>query len=286
VRRAIFVGVMLAASAAHAECPPTALSSGDPVLARSLSDRLAANGIATTSIDGCPAVRVRVEQRGDQLHLEMADAFARVGQRQVRDVATAAAVVESWTRHEIEEGSMPALVDAAPLVARPASSATGLGLAFESSIGDDSSLWIGAAASGCVAMGPVCTGGLIRGARDTRSTGDTQDSNHRSSELHALATVDLPRRLGAFTISPGAGIGYGWLDITSTHLDIHMLPVEDSVSSHALRGEVHVTFTRRIGGGFALVGDVRADSALARTEIPGGPRGFVRAAFGLRFGAP
>lgn len=288
MRRTIVAGVLLASASAAADCPPTAISSGDPALVESLSARLAANGIGTHPIDGCPAIRVRVEQRGDRVHLEMADAFARTGQRQVRDVATAAAIVESWTRHEIEAGVLPELAppESSLLAPAPSHSPAGLALAFESSLGGDGSLWLGAALSGCVAVGPTCIGGTLRGARDTRETGDTAGVEHRSDELQALATVDVPRRVGAFTISPGLGLGYGWSNITATHLDMHMVPVEQSVTSHELRGDVHVSITHAIGRHFAIVGELRGDSALARTDIPGGPRSFVRAGIGIRFGAP
>lgn len=278
--------------AVRAECPPTAVSSGDPVLVRSLSARLAASGIATASTEGCPVVHVRVEQRGDRVHLVMADAFSRTGQRQVQDVATAAAIVESWTRQEIEEGSLPDLAPppsattdvVAPAAAvSPRSTPSGIGLALETAAADDGSLWLGGSASACYAVGPVCVGGLVRVARDTRSTGDTADANHRSTEAHALATIDLPRRAGAFTISPGAGLGYGYLAVSASHLDAHMLPVEVTRSSHALRGDLHVTASRALTDRIAVIAELRGDLALARTAIPGGPRGFARASIGFRF---
>ncbi len=289
----VLIALVCSARLAHAECPPTAVSSGDPALVRSLSERLAASGIATATTEGCPAVRVHVEQRGTEVHLEAMDASARLGQRQVRDVATAAAIVESWTRHEIEEGTLPELapppgdpVDALPAAIVAPRSPTGIGLAFESSVGDDASLWLGGAAAGCVALGPTCVGGAIRAARDTRSTGDTAGTDHRGTELAALATIDLPRRLGGFTISPGAGVGYGWLGVTTTHLDAHMVPFDQTDSSHALRGELHVSIVHPLAGRFALVGELRGDTAIVRTDLAGAPRTFARAAIGIRFGVP
>lgn len=256
---------------------------GDPVLAQTLSQRLAANGIETTSTSGCPALRVRVEQRGDQVHLELTDTFSRLGRRQVRDVATAAAIVESWTLQEVEAGSLPELAGTTPsIVASTPRSASGLAAIFESSLADDGSLWLGGAVSGCARIGPTCIGGVVRFARDTRSTGDTAGVNHRSNELHGIATLDVPRVLGAFSISPGVGLGYGWLEITSSHLDMHMLPVETAHTSHAVRGDVHVTITRSLGRSIALYGDLRADTAIVRSEIPAGPESFVRVAIGIR----
>ncbi|MEJ7598977.1 MAG: hypothetical protein WKG01_13800 [Kofleriaceae bacterium] len=273
-------------TSAHGECKPAALMSGDPVLVQTLSQQLAANGIETTLVPGCPAVRVRVEHRGDQLHLELNDSFSRLGRRQVRDVSTAAAIVESWTLQEIEQGSMPELA-ASPTTSggtsiAPRVAASGLAAMLESSIGDDGSLWLGGAVSGCARLGPTCVGGIARFARDTRSTGETAGVEPRSNELHALATLDVPRTAGSFSISPGLGLGYGWLEITSSHLDIHMLPVQTAHSSHALRADLHVTVTRSFGRGIALYGDLRGDTALVRSEIPAGPERFARAAIGIR----
>jgi hypothetical protein len=280
----------------RAECEPTAVPIGDGVLVRSVIERLAANGVSTVPAEGCPAVRVRVERRGEQVHLEVTDSFARTSQRQVRDVATAAAIIESWTLQEIEQGTMPAVAVASEAavtrsVAAPITATTlsrvGIAATFESSLGDNGSLWVGSTIAGCVRMGPLCIGGVLRGARDTHASGATSgDSPHHGDELHALATVGLPRRLGSLVVSPGVSVGYGRLAIATTHLDMHMLPFSVSEQSHELRGDVHVMISRPLGRRFAFYADVRGDAALARTEIAGGPRAFVRTAIGIRVEAP
>lgn len=283
-------------AAVRAECAPIAIPIGDVALVRSMNEHLAANGVATVPVDGCPAVRVLVERRGELLHLEMTDSFARRAQREVRDVETAAAIIESWTAQEIEQGAMPVLA-AAPeasvsrMVAAPivtgAPSRLGIAATFESSIADDGSLWVGGTIAGCARLGPVCTGGLLRGAQDTHASGDTSgDSPHHGTELHALATISLPRRLGSFIVSPGIGLGYGRLGIATTHLDMRMMPFSLNEASHELRGDVHVMIFRPLGGRFAFYADIRGDAALARTEIATGPRSFVRAAIGIRVEAP
>ncbi len=283
-------------AAVRAECDPIAVPIGDAALVRSVSEILATNGVATVPVDGCPAVRVRVERRGEQLHLEMTDSFARTAQREVRDLATAAAIIESWTLQEIEQGALPALA-ASPealvsrTVARPSAASAmpriGVAATFESSVADNGSLWVGGTIAGCARLGPVCIGGVLRGARDTHASGDTSgDSPHHGDELHALAAISLPRRLGSFVVSPGVGLGYGRLAIATTHLDMHMMPFLLDDASHELRGDVHVMVSRPLGGRFAFYADVHGDAALARTEIAGGPRSFVRAAIGIRVEAP
>src|SRR5690242_4817087 len=97
---------------ARAECKPTAVPAGDPALVQSLAARLAASGIATTRTAGCPAMQVHIEQRGPQYRIQLIDAYQRKGEREVRDIATAAAVIESWSLQEIEEGALPAIAEA------------------------------------------------------------------------------------------------------------------------------------------------------------------------------
>jgi uracil-DNA glycosylase family 4 len=90
-------------STARAECKPAAIPQGDPQLVSSLSERLHASGIDTQPSADCPAVRVLVAMRGQQVHLRVTDAYERLGEREVQDVATAAAIIESWTLQEIRE---------------------------------------------------------------------------------------------------------------------------------------------------------------------------------------
>ncbi|MBA3451899.1 MAG: hypothetical protein H0T42_02240, partial [Deltaproteobacteria bacterium] len=166
VSLAFLVGTM---GDARAECEPTAVPIGDATLVRSVIERLAVNGVSTVPVQGCPALRVLVERRGEQLHLEMTDSFARTAQRQVRDVATAAAIIESWTLQEVEQGALPALAlspeaSATPMVSGAVSATTlsriGIAATFESSIGDNGSLWMGGTIAGCARVGPLCVGGV------------------------------------------------------------------------------------------------------------------------------
>src|SRR5664279_2630442 len=113
--------VVVSTTNAHADCKLAAVTQGDPELVQTLIVRLAASGIATTSTTGCPVVQVRLEKRGQQLHLRMTDAFNRTGERDVQDVATAAAIIESWTYQEVEAGTLPTELTATtiPVIAPP-----------------------------------------------------------------------------------------------------------------------------------------------------------------------
>ena len=102
--RLLACSLVLSAATARADCTPAAVPAGDPALVRSLVERLTGHGIGTTQTDGCPVMAVKIEQRGAQIHVALADPFQRTGERDVDDVATAAAIVESWLQQEIDDG--------------------------------------------------------------------------------------------------------------------------------------------------------------------------------------
>lgn len=275
---------------AMAECRPTAVPYGEPTLVRLLGERLKASGIATTQTSGCPTAHVRVEQRGEQIHVEVTDSFGRTGIREVHDVATAATIVESWTSQEIDEGSLPPEVVAKEVVtnetpALPSTWRHGLTAAFESSAGGDRSLWLGVAVSGCVRLGPACAGAIMRGTQATSAGTSGAAIDHDLKQFAAIATVGLPRHLGSFVVTPGIGIGYGWLEITEHHHDAHGMVIDMPLPSHALVADLHVSAARPIGRHISLYFDLRGDTALARTSLPYGAASFVRASFGVRLGA-
>lgn len=285
--------LLAATGRAHAECKPAAVPAGDPALVRTLSERLIASGIETTASEGCPAVRVQVEQRGQQLVLRVTDGYQRRGERSVQDLGTAAAVIESWTLQEVEAGSMPAEsmppADAAPAPAAASISAVpmtpwlAIGVAGRSGLQNDGSTWVGGAATGCLRVGRVCVGASIGYLADASTTDDHTRGTQRSQELDAIAIAELPVHLGRFTVSPGLGLGYGWQTFAQQHLDAHMLPMSIEYSSHALRGNAHVTLSRPFGP-IALFGELFGDASVLRTAIPSGPTTAPRARGGLSFG--
>jgi len=284
---ALLVG---ATAGVRADCPPAAVPIGDPALVSSVAERLSASGIATTPREGCPVVRVNVEQRGPQLHLRVVDAYQRHGERDVQDVATAAAVIESWTLQAIDPGSLPPAVEtpaAAVAIASPApATRTWIGAGGRSLLGDDGSTWLGGNVHGCMRMRWACVGGSASVATATSAVEDMLTGPHRSLAVDALATADVPRRLGRFTASAGIALGYGWNRIEEQHLDMHMLPFAISHASHALVTGAHLVISRRLGGGVALFGELFGDVALLRTAIPDGPRARGGLALGARFEAP
>jgi hypothetical protein len=272
-------------SSAHAECKPAAVPQGDPQLVISLRARLDASGIDTAPDPSCPAVRVLVAQRGQQVHLRVTDAYQRLGEREVQDVATAAAIIESWTLQEIEVGSMPSETTAPPLVARPPAS-FGIGAAFRSAVTEQSSTWLGATVAGCKRVGWSCVGAMLGIAKDIEATGLSSTDDHHILQLDARATAEASRALAGFVISPGVSLGYGLQRIDSQHLDIHMMPFTQTDSSHALRAGVQLRIGRAVSQHISIFTELTADRSLARSAPTVGPQSWFGLSVGARYGSP
>jgi len=281
-----------AASTSRAECKPTAVPDGDPALVRSLIARLTANGIATTPAAGCPTVAVHLQPRGLGLHLTLADAYQRKGERDVQDVATAAVIVESWTHQEIDEGSLP--LEAEPAVAATSVVAeaphlvrSGIAASLMSAVGSNGgTTWVGGALSACLRVGPFCAGASLRAELDTRATGDTRTINQDEYLLSPMATIDLPRKLGSFLVIPGLGVGYDDLHVTTHHHDAMNNPLDAVTSDHELRTGAHVALSRALSDHLSVVGDLWADAAILRSDSQFGPSSSLRLSIGIRVEAP
>lgn len=270
---------MLAGSA-HADCKPAAIAQGDPALVGPLVAKLSASGIATAPAAGCPAVRVSLEQRGPLVHVHLADAFQRTGERDVQDVATAAAIVESWMDQEIDAGSIPA--EAAPVIAPPGPPRWHLAAGALSAVGDNGgTAWIGGSLSACARVGSWCAGALVRAEADTAAIGDSATISQDSYVLSGLATLDRPMPLGSFVLSPGIGVGYAYLHVTTHHHNGAML-VDVPSSDHELRAGAHAALLRPLGATFALFADLWIDAAALRSDSQFGPDGSLLLSFGAR----
>jgi hypothetical protein len=273
--------------AASAQCKPAVVAQGDPALVTGLTTRLAANGIATASVDGCPTLRVKIEQRGTQLHVRLADASQRTGERDVQDMATAAAIVESWTYQEIEAGTLPEEHKETPLpiiLAPRRTARSGISASVLSGLGSNgATTWIGGSLSACARIGLLCAGGTLRTQLDTKATGETTTLAQSSYTLGALATLDLPRKLGSLILSPGVGVGYTYLHVTTTHHDAMNNPFDVPTADHQLRGGAHAALLKSLNDHVAAFADLWADAALLRSDSHSGPGAYLAFALGLRF---
>jgi hypothetical protein len=276
-------------------CPPTVRLSGDRALVAEVTSVLLERGIATTSRD-CPEVAITVERRGRAAVVATSSVDHEVTERVVTNARTAATVIESWVRTDVEApllvrrkldddeqpGLTPSVRAAATRAPKPD---IPLFTLVETGVGSDRTTWFGVALGACVRLGPLCAGGRLRLAAVTGGPGAWRQEIDRQA-VETLVGVDVPVRRGRVTVSPGLGLGVGWIR------------TEEEVAgrgraSTGLRAETHLALSYRLGGRVALEGALSlevgqtVDADVPPSErLPADPRALVRAGVGLRFEGP
>ena len=236
VASALFLACTLFAPRADSEsCPPIATVEGDPAEAAALEQVLRGDGLETSPMGACPAVRVHVARRGDAISVFIEDADGRSSAREVGTVEAAAALVESWARRDLSFADLEGRLGApGPAAAGAEAATTGttpppptggtpesapeasrsvfrVGLAAEASGGFDGSAWFGGRLGGCVRLGPACVGLTGRAAYDPGVAGDTEALGGQRFALDGLAVADFPVEWEKVSFVPGIGIGGGWI---------------------------------------------------------------------------
>jgi len=298
VRLAILVSLLLA-STARAE--PCVNLDGDATLIAAIGRELVGRGIG---LEGdCP--RMRVERRGEAIVVSIVDPSREPIERSVREVPTAAAVIESFVRSdvgspllairapsvaEIAVVKRAPVVERAPIVesaapkARPALPTGAHWFAgLETSLATDGTHWNGFQLGGCAMLGPLCLGGRTRGAVVV-SDGMVWDQARRKS-FEVLASVDVPLSAGRFLLMPGVAAGLGPL-MTKPSSE-----ATTENNSNNLRAEVHVSLsvplTRSLAFDFNLVGtlvqQIQRDPGYVDASPPE-PLGFLRFGVAMRYG--
>ena len=303
-----------------AECAPAVVVSGDKKAAAEVQWLLLDSGVSPKVADGCPNARANLRADGDALEVELFDGFGRTQTRRVSSAKTAAALIESWITVDTPSGNLTAIsappatqeTEPAPPSAAaapptqdqptPASNTkptpsvpARAAFLLEAATGTDASVWGAATLAGCVRLGPVCGGGLVRGAEDTRISGDAPEHDSERVAADVLLTIAVPLEASGVTLSPGLGAGLNWVHIRS-RLESKVEPgavVDDDSASPAL--ELFLNASWPIAQGLAF--DVRATAQaapLAHTGtffdegviVSGAPWGRLLAGFGLSYGVP
>jgi hypothetical protein len=145
--------------------------------------------------------------------------------------------------------------------------------------------WMGARAAACVAVGPLCLGGVLRLATDTAGRGFAPASNLARTDWEGLVTVALPLTFGPAKLSPALGMGLGWMHVTDTSAMSDSSVDDDRVP----RLELSVGAWVPIGRRFSLAALLALDaSAAALTFSEDGyvvqPRAYLRLGLGVGWG--
>ena len=128
-------------------------------------------------------------------------------------------------------------------------------------------------------------GATLRAQLDTNASGDSAPVAQDSYAMSALATIDLPRRLGSFVVSPGIGVGYGYLHVVTHHHDAMNNPLDVPTADHQLRAAAHAALSRSLGEHVSAFADLWTDTALLRSNSQFGPTASLVLALGLRLEA-
>jgi hypothetical protein len=205
-------------------CPPAVRLSGDRALIGSVSPALVDRGIALDA-GGCLSVSVNLERRGHTMIVSIAEGDDSSGgpftRRAVTDARTAATVIESWVRTDLEApllarrqiaGADPRDLGAVAMDAAPPARARGIQVfaAGETAWASDRSRWLGLEVGGCVMLGPVCGSARARFAAVLHGPGRWANNLDRHG-VELLLGAELPLRLGAAVMSPGLALGVGWI---------------------------------------------------------------------------
>jgi len=262
-------------------CPPAVTLVGDPALVAALIDVLQERGIAIDQ--ACSPTRAEVTRQADgAIVVRVADT-----ERVVAELATAATVIESFTRDvdapllAAREPHLAVLRPPAPAPAgAPPAPAGPHGIHVfggpEGMAGSDGTAWMGMHAGACVVVGTVC---IALRARSSSLLGGGVEQR-QSWEL--LLGIDVPFTLGGVMISPGFGAGPSGMATRTSD--------DTSFNTNGVRGSAHATVSFPIAARVAI--DVHlAANLLQRVAdermagVPVEPWAFVRFGVGLRYGA-
>lgn len=215
-------------------CAAAAVVSGSDELVASVAILLRQHGVGSDG-RGC-AGRVRVVRASldrdrdapyHRLHID--DGFGRTSDRKIADASTAASLIESWTLGEDTDLLSPrALAASTPAPAAIASASAAapsplitpwawrVMVAGEGATNLGGTALVGAGATACARLGPLCVGGrarLGRGAevstlRDFPTMFATVDLTRTAGDLMLVASLPLTWR--RFVVTPLLGLGAGW----------------------------------------------------------------------------
>ncbi len=290
--------LLIPSVAVAAPCKPAAVVAGDPRLVAAVGELLANHGIESIDSAACPAIHAEVMARGTAIVVvRMLPGDGTSGERVVSELATAATVIESWTRDDLDATAFTVTGKAAPLTA-PARARTVTYLvsaptpqvrafgAFETSFADDRSGWIGMMVGACVQLGVVCAS--VRGRFAAVVFGARAWNHIERHGQDVLVGGDIPVRLGDTTLSFGFGAGMG-----STHSGLKEAHAMRGTQTSGLRADAHVAWAIPLFRSLAFDLSASVDAAQvtdvetsSKAMIAGEPRFIARIGAGLRLGAP
>jgi hypothetical protein len=275
-----------AVARAQPPCRPVARVGGEPALVAAVVPLLEERGVVVGGASACGAVDAVLATHDGRVRVTILDPDGGSIERSADDAAGAATAIESWVRRDVSDPLLavrdapppprqagdheppPAAVvsAAAPLAAAAPGAGRAIDLAAAAELGvtGDGAIWRGARVQGCVTVGRLCAGGLLRFADDTETRGDSADllTSRMAFELAFLA--ELPLRAGRrVTVAPGVRAGI--LSVTAERELLHVETEDETYAAHAGAG---VASSVQLSGAWSLRGDLSVGwSPFPRTAL-------------------
>jgi hypothetical protein len=306
-----------APSAARGDCSVGIVLRGSEPARSAIVAELVRAGIDMTPRPGCAAEDVVVTADATGLTLIMTDAYGRVTHRTVTDVEAAGAVIESRTRPDLlapllpqgegmasQKGDGNFTEQTAP-TGRPttpsivqlrevqaAGHSVTMFVASEYAMGSDESGWAGLSVSGCVTLGPICLGTLIRFWHDLDAAAESAEVIRKRNAGEVAVSLDAPFTRRGITFSPGMEIGVGWVHMGG--FGGHPAMVDDNEFDHGdVIAGVHVTVSFPVSQHWSIESGLgfnlslfahQAPFVIDGVMLPGEPLAYGLASVGLRYG--
>lgn len=300
------VTLLVWAPVAGAACPPAAKVVGEGPLADEVRELLVLRGIPSEGDPECPVVLAQIESADGAIRVQLSSSGETTEMRTVSDTVTAATVIESWVRSDIEQpliegaemkptppATTPTNPKPTPLAIEPPAAnsvVVSTGAAVFVSRGDEASVWVAPEVSSCLSVGPVCAGALVRGEFDTRLSGSSVQFDTSRLGADVLIAATLPVQVGKLSLAPTIGAGAGWLRhrFNGEEAGTEKVVVDTGGVRLEARAALRVPIARRISAEFAMRFGL---SPLARRtlaeegfELAGEPLWSAGLGAGVRFG--
>ncbi|HUS65426.1 MAG TPA: hypothetical protein VMZ28_12830 [Kofleriaceae bacterium] len=270
-------------------CRPVARVGGEPALAAAVVPLLEERGVPLAgAAPACGVVDAVLTTQDGRVRVTIIDADGATVERSADDAPAAATAIESFVRSDVSEPLLaaraappaprqtgdheppPVTAVAAPIAAAPGGAGRAIDVAGAAEVGvtGDGAVWRGARLQGCVRVGRVCAGGLLRVADDSESRGDSADllTSRMAFELAFLAELPL-RAGGRVTLVPGVRAGV--LSVTAERETLLQGESEDE------------TYAAHVGAGVAAAVALRGAWSL-RADVAVGYSPFPRTVLGAR----
>jgi hypothetical protein len=187
------------------------------------------------------------------------------------------------------------VAQAAPVSeAHPATRGVTLLVATEMAAGSDDSAWAGLSLSGCVTLGPICLGTLLRFWHDLDASDESANVLHRRDSGEVAVTLDLPFSRGRVAFRPGVELGVGWIHMGGFGAHAQML--DDNEFDHGdVSGGLHLAASLAVSRHWSVEGGLGVSFSLFAHQapffvngvtLPGEPLAYGLATLGFRYGVP